>query len=213
MGFLGNIAGAAFRALVPPIAQSAIRAVAPAATDLLKKIVGSGFDVVKFAAPFAVAGALPGPLGMIAGALLGPVMGKGIDALKNWTTTGLENFVRQFVGQPQPRELVGSPAGNTVTPSPLPQRASQSFASSVVDTVTNVASSILPSFGRSTEDQLAGAAAGLKEPAFPGANASEGELLQYQTALQKYARLMDMYSKIIQAHHDMKKGIIANFRV
>jgi hypothetical protein len=212
MGFIGNVVGAGFRALVAPIAQSAIRAIAPGATDLLKKIVGTGFDVVKFAAPFAVQGILPGPLGMIAGALLGPVMGKGVDALKNLTTNGIENFVRQVVGQPQDRELVGSPTGNNITLPSLGQVATNYAASSIGTSLANTVSNFLGG-GGDVESQLANAAQGLREPSFPGANASEGDLLKYQADLQKYARLMDMYSKIIQAHHDMKKGIIANFRV
>jgi hypothetical protein len=209
MSLLGNIAGSLFRNLAPPILQTAIRAVAPAATNLLKNIVGSGFDVAKYAAPFAVSALLPGPLGALAGSLLGPLMGKGIDALKNMALGNVADVTRQITSQPQQRPVTGSTVSDIVLPA-LGQVAQNFGASSIGSAIGGAIGNF---FGASAEDQLANAAGNLREPSFPGANASEGELLKYQTELQKYARLMDMYSKIIQAHHDMKKGIIANFRV
>jgi hypothetical protein len=211
MSLLGSVAGFAFRQLIPPIAQSAIRAVAPAATSLLQKVVGTGFDVVKFAAPFALQAILPGPLGFLAQSLLSPLIGKGVDALKGMSQQGIQNFVQGIVGQPSERPVVGAPGNNSIVLPPLAQTAQNYGASSVGSTLGNAVSNWFG--GGDTESQLANAAQGLREPPFPGANASEGDLLKYQTELQRYARLMDMYSKIIQAHHDMKKGIIANFRV
>jgi hypothetical protein len=211
MSILGALGGTVFRALVAPIAQSAIRAIAPAATNLLQKVVGTGFDVVKFAAPFALQAILPGPLGFLAQSLLGPLIGKGVDALKGMSQQGIQNFVQQIVGQPSDRPLVGSNYGNNIVRPPLYETAQNWGASSVGSSLGNTVSNWFG--GGDVESQLAGAAQGLREPTFPGSGASEGDLLKYQTELQKYARLMDMYSKIIQAHHDMKKGIIANFRV
>lgn len=211
MGLLGTVAGFAFRQLIPPIAQSALRAVAPAATSLLQKVVGTGFDVVKFAAPFALQAILPGPLGFLAQSLLSPLIGKGVDALKGMSQQGIQNFVQQIVGQPHDRPLVGSDSGTSIVRPPLYETAQNWGASSVGSSLGETVSNWFG--GGDTESQLANRAQGLREPPFPGAGASEGDLLKYQTELQRYARLMDMYSKIIQAHHDMKKGIIANFRV
>jgi len=217
MSLLGSIGNFAFRNLVAPIAQSAIRAVAPGATDLLKSVLGTGFDIAKFGARVALPLMLPGPIGMLAGLLLGPTVGKGFDALKNMTTNGIENFVRQVVSQPQDRELYNSPYGNQITLPPLSQTAQSWGASTasgggLMESIGNGISNFFGS-GGGAEDQIANMAGNLTEPPVPGKDASEGEMLKYQAALQKYARLMDMYSKIIQAHHDMKKGIIANFRV
>lgn len=212
MSLLGAVGGSLFRALVAPIAQSAIRAIAPGATDLLKKIVGTGFDVAKFAAPFALQAVLPGPLGFLAQALLTPLIGKGVDALKNLSQQGIQNFVQQVVGQPTERPLQGSSWGSSIVRPPLAETAQNWGASSVGSSLAEGVSNFF-GFGGSSEDAIANRAQGLREPATPPEGASEGDMLKYQAALQKYARLMDMYSKIIQAHHDMKKGIIANFRV
>jgi hypothetical protein len=49
-------------------------------------------------------------------------------------------------------------------------------------------------------------------PTFPGPYATEQQMLQYQMEMQKYSRMMDMMSKIMQSSHEMKKGIIGNLR-
>jgi hypothetical protein len=212
MSLIGNIVGSAFRNLIPPLAQSAIRAIAPAATSLLNSIVGTGFTAAKYALPFAIATALPGPLGILAGTLLAPLIGKGADALKNFTQNGIRDFVGQVVGAPHEREVVGSSQTGSVVRDTLATVAQNYGRSSVGETLGNAVSNFF-GMGGSSEDSIANRASMMREPATPPEGASEGEMLKYQAALQKYARLMDMYSKIIQAHHDMKKGIIANFRV
>jgi hypothetical protein len=73
-----------------------------------------------------------------------------------------------------------------------------------------------PSFsvaGGSTEDQIAQQIARLQEPALPAEGASPAQLADYQQKLQRYSRTMDMLTKIQEALHEMKKNIIANFRV
>ncbi len=140
MSILGALGGTVFRALVAPIAQSAIRAIAPGATNLLQKIVGTGFDVVKFAAPFAVQAFLPGPLGMLAQALLTPLIGKGVDALKGMTQQGIQNFVGQIVGQPHERPVVGSNTNTSIVNPTLGQVATNYAASSVGTTLGNAVS-------------------------------------------------------------------------
>jgi hypothetical protein len=211
MSLIGSVANFAFRNLIPPLAQSAIRAVAPAATNLLSGIVGTGFTAAKYALPFAVAAALPGPFGALAGALLAPLIGKGVDALKNFTQDCIRNFVGQATSQTSERPLFGSDSGSSINLGPLAQTAVNYGASSIGETLGNAVSNFFG--GGDSETAIANRAGSLQEPAVPPEGASEGDMLKYQAALQKYARLMDMYSKIIQAHHDMKKGIIANFRV
>lgn len=211
MGLLSSVARFVGSNIIKPLATSAIQAIAPKAVDLLKNVVGTGFDVLKFGATKVLPFALPGPLGLAA-KLLAPLVGKGIDALKGLSQQGVENLVRSLVEKIAPRQVPGMPQGYPqVTLPPFSDRATNVGASTAA--MNTGIQAAFPGAGGDVESSLANAAAGLKEPAFPGNNASEGQMLQYQTALQKYARLMDMYSKIIQAHHDMKKGIIANFRV
>ena len=71
----------------------------------------------------------------------------------------------------------------------------------------------LPLYGKDSEAQIAERLASLKEPEPPPQGASQEELTRYQQKLQQYARMYDMLTKIQQAFHDMKKGIISNFRV
>ena len=58
-----------------------------------------------------------------------------------------------------------------------------------------------------------GAGDAIKEiavPTAPGPNATPAEMMRYQRDLQKYNRMFEMYSKIMQNAHEMKKNLISN---
>jgi hypothetical protein len=223
--------GSVFKSIgsgIKSLGQTALRAVAPAATNLLKGIVGSGFDAFKGVATKLV-GNLPGPLGTLASKYLAPLLGKGIDALKGMSQGAIESLVKKLVDTVAPRQVPGAPAGTNVTlpAAGTPERAAGAAAATaaVNNTIAEVSGRAAPS-GANFEDALANGAAGAEAKAHNKSgtgsldktaeqldNMSEGEMIKYQEQMQKHARLMDMYSKLIQAQNDMKKGIIANFRV
>ena len=219
MGFMGGI-GNVFKSIgsgIKSIGGAALRAVAPQATNLLKNIVGSGFDAFKGMATKLV-GNLTGPIGSLAQKYLTPLLGKGIDALKGMSTSAIESLIKKLTDTVAARQVPGAaPGAGDVTVPALgtPERASSTHAATAaVDAAVATASnSRIGPAGQGAEDQFANAAAGLHEPVVPGEGATEGQMVKYQAAMQKYSRMMDMYSKMIQAQHDMKKGIIANFRV
>ena len=217
MGFIGNI-GKVFSSIgngIKSIAGPILKAVAPMATDLLKNIVGSGFDALKGAAGnFLNSLGLPSPLKDLAQKLLG----KGADALKGLAGGGIEALIKRLVEQLTNRPVAGAPPGTTVTPPPIggtpgAGTSGRTDGAAAAQAAFNQATGRPDGSGGSVEDRLLAGASALVEPKEPGANASELDLQKYQNALQKYSRMMDMYSKLMQAQHDMKKGIIANFRV
>jgi len=213
MGFisLGSIGKSIFNG-IKSVGGEVLKAVAPKAADLLKNIVGSGFDAVKgMASNFVNSLPLPSPLKALGEKLLG----KGADFLKGLAGKGIDTLFEK-VGLPTSKPVAGAPAGTAVTTPGLGtvDRAGSAAAATAAanDVISQVTGKPAPSTG-SIEDDLANRAAGLKEPTMPPEGASEGEMAKYQAALQKYSRMMDMYTKLIQANHDMKKNIIANFRV
>jgi hypothetical protein len=60
------------------------------------------------------------------------------------------------------------------------------------------------------EDKAAAALGALEEPKFPGKDATEAELAQFQKDLGKYNRMYEMMSKIMANAHEMKKALIGN---
>jgi hypothetical protein len=109
----------------------------------------------------------------------------------------------------------GTPAPTTTAPATTTTAPATSSTTSAATAAPGI-----PVPGQSYEDQLATAASNASDPAnFHEAteaelnNMTEGQMIAYQAKMQKHARLMDMYSKLLQAQNDMKKGIIGNFRV
>ncbi len=60
------------------------------------------------------------------------------------------------------------------------------------------------------EDRAAAALGALTEPKFPGKDATEAELAQFQKDLGKYNRMYEMMSKVMANAHEMKKALIGN---
>jgi hypothetical protein len=195
------------------IAKTALQAVAPKVTDMLKGIVGDLFSQGTKALQGVVSN-LPGPLGDIASKLVG----KGGDALSKLGQDALGKLIEGLVNKIAPRDVAGAPAGTQTTTPSVATAAGTAARSAATSAATAALQTVAPqspvnTSGLSSEDAAANQAAALKEPARPPDGASEGEMIKYQEQLQKYARMMDMLSKIIQAKNDMQKGIISNFRV
>jgi hypothetical protein len=212
MGFnIGSVFGSVVKAL-KPIAMSALQAASGPAINLLKNVVGSGFDGVKTAVQLGVSGALPGPLGDLAAKLLG----KGVDALKNLATGGLEKGLQALVNKYLPRPLEN---GTNVTPTNLPGRGTTEAVASTSSAVNAAASTVT---GGGWNGEASSAAASGRTPSVEDLKAkyiSEGikpedaALMARQEQMQAYQRLIMMMTAIIQAKHEASKAVIQNFRV
>ncbi len=215
MGFI-NI-GNVFKGITSSlgnIAKTALSAVAPKVTDMLKGVVGDLFSQGTKALQ-GVVGNLP-----LIGPLASKLLGMGGDKLSQLAQGGLEKLVQSLVEKITGRPVAGAPAGTpNVNLPPLTaagaaaRAASTQAATAAVNNVVSQVTGQPAASGQSVEDQMGARAAALKEPAAPPEGATEGQMIEYQKNLQKYARMMDMLSKIIQAKNDMQKGIIGNFRV
>jgi hypothetical protein len=99
-----------------------------------------------------------------------------------------------------------NPSAPAASPSPALAPSSSPSGSAASPALRNM----------SYEDSLVAGANALVSPEVgPEAlnKMTEGQMIAYQAKMQAHARLVDMYSKLLQAQNDMKKGIIANFRV
>ncbi len=216
MGFSIGSVFKSVTSVIKPIAQAAIRAAAPAATNLLKSIVGSGFDGIKNLAGNWLKTALPGPLGSLASKLLG----KGADALKGLAQGGVEKLLQQLVNKLAPRQLGG---GQNVTPPTISDRGTPAATSSMTSAATAAAATATGASSASGntqvdklfQDAARGPASDLEAKAKAmgvDTNSQEFKMLKFQEELQRQSRMMNMLSQIMQAHHDMQKQIIGNFR-
>jgi hypothetical protein len=97
--------------------------------------------------------------------------------------------------------------GQLIAPRPKPATQG-SAASSTAATSGNVV--IPPNKGGTIEDKAAAALGDLKEPKFPGKDATEAELAQFQKDLGKYNRMYEMMSKVMANSHEMKKSLVGN---
>jgi hypothetical protein len=197
------------------IGNAVISTVKEEATKVLKDVVGqSGFDNIKnFASTAATAASnLQNPLD------LSSLLEKAKQLLpSDLSGNSLADLIKKFTESMIPREVPGANGANATLP-PLSDRASGTAAATAgVDAAIGLGN--IPT-GQSFEDKLGAAAAAASDPAnFHEAteaelnNMTEGQMIAYQAKMQKHARLMDMYSKLLQAQNDMKKGIIGNFRV
>jgi len=209
MGFsIGNVFGSVVKAL-KPIATAALQAASGPAINLLKNIVGSGFDGVKNFATTGIASALPGPLGALASKLLG----SGIDKLKNLATGGLEKGLTALVNKFFPRQVDGQ---NVTTPT-LPGRAG-----ALTTTQSAVAASANAVGGNTWDSQMAGTVPGTPDSKqlikdlkakYPGLKDEDAAMMAAQEQMQAYQRMIMTITSIIQAKHEASKAIIQNFRV
>lgn len=225
MGFLGGI-GKAIGNVIKPLAQTAIRAIAPAATSMLKGVVGDLFTAGKGALnTFLAMSPLPSPLKGLAQKLLG----KGLDALQNLAQGGIEKGIAALVNKLAPR-TTGD--GVTVTPPTLPGRTDSivnhtpTGSSSGAATGTGGAGSASAASGGSGAVAAAGGSIGSWSPSQGMPKASQfGDLSkpenleQYKAAQFQYQQMMSninefwqLMSTVFKKQADTSAQIIGNMR-
>ncbi|MEW6433475.1 MAG: hypothetical protein AB1730_18370 [Myxococcota bacterium] len=222
MGFLGGI-GKAIGNVIKPLAQTAIRAIAPAATSMLKGVVGDLFTAGKGALnTFLAMSPLPSPLKGLAQKLLG----KGLDALQNLAQGGIEKAIAALVNMLAPRTTSD---GVTVTPTPITQ---PSRTDSIVNNTPTASSSGAATgtagaaSGGSGAIAAAGGSIGSWSPSQGMPKASQfGDLSkpenleQYKAAQFQYQQMMSninefwqLMSTVFKKQADTSAQIIGNMR-
>ncbi|MBS1149699.1 MAG: hypothetical protein H6Q89_1397 [Myxococcaceae bacterium] len=212
MGFsIGNI----FKSVVSTVAPAIFKAVAPAVSKTLAgiadKFIGGAGSLVK-----GLVSGLPSPIASLFNKLIdkGVAAGQDLASPKN-----IQDLLARLTGMP--REVAGAPAGTPPVTLPQigsPERAAGQAAATAAGTAaiaqatasaggnTNIRGS-----GSTIEDKAAARLGELTEPPFPGKDATEAELAQFQKDLGKYNRMYEMMSKIMANSHEMKKALIGNF--
>ena len=205
MGFsIGNI----FKSIVKTVAPAVFKAVAPAVSKTLAgiadKFIGGAGDFAK-----GLISGLPSPLK----SLLDKLIDKGVAAGQDLANPkNIQDLLARLTGMP--REVAGAPAGTPPVTLPqigTPERAAgQAAATAAANTGIANAWPAASGGGATIEDRAAQALGALTEPPFPGKDATEAQLAQFQKDLGKYNRMYEMMSKIMANSHEMKKAIIAN---
>lgn len=206
--------------VIKPLAQTAIRAIAPAATSMLKGVVGDLFTAGKGAlSGFMAALPLPSPLKNLASKLLG----KGMDALQNLAQGGIEKAIAALVNKLAPR-TTGD--GVTVTPPTLPNRTDTitnntpsggTSSSSGAATGTSGAGSA-SSAGGTSGSANAGWSGGPPDPSKydmttpEGANKFQADMFKYQQAMNNIATFWQTMSNAFKSQSDTQKAIAGNIR-
>lgn len=216
MGFvsLRNI-GSAFKSIgniVKPLATQALKSIAGPAVDMLKNVVGSGFDAaVKVAQSYT--SRLP-----VIGDLASKLLGKGAEALKGMAFNGLDNLVKGLVGQPQTTNV----GGQNVTTPPLAQRATaavstaSSAATAALNNATAAAGGSLP---KSIADNLAfspGLSSAqskmLNDATAAGMDPKQVAQLKIQMEMDNMKQTMEMFSNIMKTMSGISNTIVGNMR-
>jgi hypothetical protein len=207
---------------IKPLAQTALRAIAPAATSMLSNVVGDLFSAGKGALnTFMSALPLPSPLKDLASRLLG----RGMDAVQNLAQGSLEKWLNSVVDRLAPRTTAD---GVTVTPDTLPNRT---------DSITTNTPSVggnTPAAGGTAVSQNpatgAGGAGGVEGGNFgwsgsapnpssygdmskpENANKFQSDMFKYQQAMNNLNNFWQMMSNAMKASMDTQKSIIGNLR-
>lgn len=205
--------------IIKPLAQTAIRAVAPAATKMLQGVVGDLFSAGKGAVGnFLKALPLPSPIQNLAQKLLG----KGFDALKNLAQGGIEKAIAALVNKLAPR-TTGD--GVTVTPPTLPSRT-ESAAAATPSTGSSSSAATGSSSGAGSASSAAGTSGtsnlgwsgGPPDPSKydmtspAGANKFQADMFKYQQAMNNISTFWQTMSNAFKSQSDTMKAIGSNIR-
>lgn len=215
MGFLGGI-GKAIGNVIKPLAQQAIKAIAPKAIDTLKNIVGSGFDSLVGGAKKLLGGLpLVGPLASGLVDKLAPgLKNLGLGALEK----GLTGLVEKFTGT-----QIG---GENVVAGTLAERATASVAAAATAAagagVSSAASAATAVTGGAGNSAFAGVGTGSVNDT-PNAdkmiaeagldpNSKEAKMAKAQERMQNVATAFQMISQMLQMQRQTMQNIAGNMR-
>ncbi|MCC6334705.1 MAG: hypothetical protein IT380_12070 [Myxococcales bacterium] len=220
MGFLGGVLKSVGN-IIKPLAQTAIRAIAPAATGMLKGVVGDLFTAGKGALnSFMSALPLPSPLKNLAQKLLG----KGLDALQGLAQGGIEKAIAALVNKLAPRTTAD---GVTVTTPPVTQPGrTDSIVRNNPSGGTSSSSGAASggAGGASGSSSAAGSGAGAGWSGGPpdpskydmtspeGANKFQADMFKYQQAMNNIATFWQTMSNAFKSQSDTQRAIAGNIR-
>lgn len=240
-GSVGKIFNSAVSVL-KPLAQTALKAVTPKAISLLQDLTKSGFDGIKNVAT-SLASRLPGIgqlASKLLGQGMDKLSGLATDGIQKYLTQLLEKLAPRNV--PGTSGNVTTPAlpdraagaGGEINQilemlkKLFPQAAGGSTSTgstssaatggtSSTSGTSGSSSSSSTGGGKNIEDAVIGGSAFSKLPNEKDfeikGDEDEVTLAKKQALMQKYARMMQAITAMLQASHEMKKGIIQNFRV
>lgn len=220
MGFIGKIGGSIIK-MVKPLAQTAIKAIAPQAAGLLKNITGDIFSKGKdFLTKALSASGLPSPLKSLAQKLLG----KAFPALQKLANGAIDKLLQKLVGSPAPRTTRD---GVSVTPPTVQDRggslaantpAAASTTSAATAASTGGTTSSAPaSQGQATQSGF-GWSGGAPSPvgrdmSDPNVAAKfQEEMMKYQQAMTNMQNFYQMMSAVFKSNADTTKNLIQNIR-
>jgi hypothetical protein len=223
MGFLGKI-GQSIMSAVKPLAMQAIKAVAPKAIDMLKNIVGSGFDKLASSAMNLV-GRLPGPFGSLAQKLLG----SAIPGLKGMAEGGIEKLLKGLLEKLNPQKLEN---GTSVTAPQLQNRDLGAELAQATSAIASAPRTIASAAAAATNGVSASsvgggvAATAVSQAGYAGDNSlttdqkamlnglKEPELGRQTATLkvQNYQESVAFISNILKKMNEIQMSIINNLR-
>jgi hypothetical protein len=216
MGFLGGIANSVVR-MVKPLAHTAIQAIAPQATQMLKGVIGDLFTAGKGALnTFLALSPLPSPLKSLAQKLLG----QGFDKLKGLAEGALDKAIAQLVQSLAPRPIRGTNV-TAILPR-IPERINTAAANTPTASSAGAATGSGTVSGGSSGTQGTQGSWGwsggppdpskfdMKDP--NQAAAFQSQMLQYQQAMNNISTFFTALSNAYKAMSDTQKGIASNLR-
>lgn len=219
---MGFSIGKAFSSFIKPLAQTAIKAIAPQATKALSSIVGDFFTAGKAAlGGILSSSSLPSPITSLAGTLLGKV-----DSFLQ--AGGIEKYLSDLVNKLTGRTTSD---GVNVTPPSLPSRLASVAAQTASVTSPAVASVVSAATGGTATTQSAAPTASGRAvsggwgweggaPSPIGLDMSDpnvaakfqSDCMKYQQCMTNMQNYYTMMSNVYKSNADTQKALNQNIR-
>ncbi len=214
---LGSLATTALHDLAPAASQEA--------TKIFNGVVGDAFTGVNSLAQGLVS-SLPSPFQSLAGKLLG----EGSAALQSMATNAGDKAIANLFGQGSTvngvnvPSVIGTPSRNASTTTAAISTVAQSLLSPAAAAAPAAASTGSSSAAATADTGLTGTTSDMSSMLNTGNTATENQMLgsitdptmkaqmQYQLQLQHQQEVTEFVSNVMKMLHDMRKGIIDNFR-
>lgn len=219
-GALGSI-GKALGGVIKTVAPAILKAVAPAASGLLKKITGDLFSKgAGFLKNALSALPLPGPLKALGEKLLG----KGLEKLTQFAEGGIDKLIAKLGDMVMKRVAPGVPgevalpgmntaerqagiANNSPTTGSSTGAASGTGGTSGTSGVNNPSGPAGAGGAPDTMPEFSGDPSSIKDQA-----AHQKKMFAYQQAMSTMQQFWTQLSNIQKGNDDVKKGIAQNYR-